>query len=81
MKTPKRKYELTIKIGANSWAGVMKELGWAVGSVAVNELDANSVLGGPDSNHIVAVEHNPEMTPEAYEAEVKAYDEWAQKNL
>lgn len=73
MEKPKRAFELTIKIGGNTWEDVLRELSFLSVHLPEHGQDCDSVMGGCDSYHTVHVQETPGMTREKYFKELEAY--------
>ena len=73
MDRPRRRYTLTIEIGADTWDDVIHDLRHTARHVEDHGPACQSVMGGPSGGHIVTVLHNPEMTHDRYMAELETY--------
>lgn len=73
MDRPKRRYTLTIEIGADTWDDVIDDLRHTSQHIEDHGPSCQSVMGGSCGGHIVTVLQNPEMTHEKYMAELDAY--------
>lgn len=72
---PKRCFEVTIKIGADSWDDVIAEIDHLHYYIEVTGPSCRSVSGSPSSNHSVSIDHQPEMTHEIYHQQLKSFIE------
>lgn len=63
---PKRAFEVTLKIGADSWKDVIDQVDHLGFVLEQSGPKCSSVSGGPSSNHSVEVVHNPEQTHDKY---------------
>lgn len=72
-KQPRRAFELTITIGADTWRSVEDELAFLAIHIPDHGPKCDSVMGGPCRNHIVSIHHDPEMTHDRYHEELQAY--------
>lgn len=79
MKPPRRKYELKVKIGADSWGDLTYELKYLLSHILDHGPQCNSVSGGSNTNHIVEISCNEEMTHDKYIKELNAYLEARRK--
>lgn len=73
MEIPKRCYELSMTIGADTKEDLLSHLAF----VHITLYDAgdeyHSVSGGVSVNHIIDVVHNPDMDNKRYFKELRAY--------
>lgn len=73
MERPKRRFDLQITIGGDTWEDVARACDEIVSHVAEHGPACTSVSGGPSSGWAVSVTERPEMTHEAYFAAVEKY--------
>lgn len=73
MNKPKRAYELVLRIGGDTWEGVVHQLMFCANHVQEHGPTCRSVMGGPGDNHSIEIEHSPDMTHERYHAELLRY--------
>jgi len=73
MSPPRRAFELTIKIGGDTWRDVLRDLLDTARHVEQHGPQCNSVSGGYSTNHIVDVRVDPDMTHDRYVDQLEAY--------
>lgn len=73
MQPPKRAFELTIKIGGDTWEDVIHNVRDLLPHIEEHGQSCNSVSGSPSCGHIVDIQLHPEMTHERYHEELQAY--------
>lgn len=72
---PRRAYELTLCISADTWDNAVAEMRRVVEHVEEHGPGCNSISGGSSTGHIVEIEHRPEMTAGRYREELRAWSE------
>ena len=75
MKIPKRKFDITIKVDGHTWEYALRELIRVVAEVERHGPECSSAGGGGPSGHLVAIQVDPDMTEEKYEADLQAWAE------
>jgi hypothetical protein len=70
---PHRRFEVVLRIGADEWNGVLREVDWIRREIEEHGPTCTSVSGGPDSNHIVEIAERPEMTHDRYFEELETH--------
>lgn len=63
---PKRLYTVSIKIGADSWQGVVQSLYEAAQAIEHRGHVIDSAMGGPSGNWIIQGAYNPGQTHDKY---------------
>ena len=70
---PKRCYDITVRVGADTWEDAARELERVALHVVDHGPECNQVSGGPDSGSWVHIDHNPEMTHDRYFEDVERF--------
>lgn len=70
---PRRRYELSVDVGGDTWQLVVDELRFLLPHIEDHGPECTSVAGSPSSNHVVVVHHNPDMTNEKYFEDLHKY--------
>lgn len=70
---PKRMYTLSVKIGADNWNEVLRNLEEVLHLVDERGATVDSVLGGPSGNWIVVGGYNPGQTHDKYFEDIKKW--------
>lgn len=73
VQKPHRAFELTIKIGGDTWEDVVRELAFVADHVPAHGETCDSTMGGCTSNHLVSIERRPDMGNKRYFEELHAY--------
>ena len=73
MDQPKRKVQLTVKIGADSWDDVVSELYAITNRIEREGPVSNLCSGGYSGSHIVIGSENPNQTGDKYRKENEEY--------
>lgn len=73
MKKPHRAFEVTIKIGADTWAGLLTELDFVHSHLNDHDESCDSIMGGPTSNHSIEVSVDRTIDHDRYHKELKEY--------
>lgn len=73
LKPPKRRFEVQIVIGGDTWPDVLDRLQDLLLHIGDHGPACSSVSGGYVSGHWVQVTEHPEMTHDRYVAELDAY--------
>jgi hypothetical protein len=76
VKAPKRRFVLTIEIGADTWTDALRDLKDIVRGLEGHDDDPRlfgSCMGSPSVGHVVEVHEDPTMTHERYVSELETY--------
>jgi len=76
MTAPKRRFVLTIEIGADTWKDALRDLRDVVSALEGHVDDPRlfgSCMGSPSVGHIVEVHEDPTMTHERYVEDLEKY--------
>ena len=76
MSKPRRAYELTLTLGADTYEELVRALEGLALDLALYPSDAAHrpmASGSPSAGYSATVTHDPEWTHERYHAEVEAY--------
>jgi len=71
----KRRHEVAIRIGADTWEDVCKSLQQILFSAEADGPGRNAVSGSPSNGWVFVDETNPSVTHDSYFAEVDAWIE------
>lgn len=69
---PHRQFELTIRVSANDFEDVIREIGEAFDHIKKTRLQCNRIYAG-GSSHTIELEHDPAMTSEEYYQQLDVY--------
>ncbi len=72
-KRPHRAFEITIRVGADTWEDAIAELLRMAYHIEEHGPNCNSVSGGYSTNHTVTILQNPQMTHDRYFEQLGAY--------
>jgi hypothetical protein len=75
-EVPKRRYEITVRVGADDWDSAMMLLRDFCEHIPEHGEKCSLVSGGPTAGGSVMIEHRPEVTHDRYFAQV---EEWKKK--